>query len=647
MKSSILLFCLAISSCISVKAQSGVSLFADQTAEGYIHLKWIQKSVDLSLEYKLYRSVNQANPEQIAVLKAAKPLSDKEMADKSKLTGVSKWRLLYSYIVNEAAKDPESRDLMFGELMIQAITQNELAAEMGMYFLDSKVEKGKTYSYSLYTIKASKEILVAETSIKVGNQPSELFVSDIYRLEAVKNGVEIGFSTDKNLPVYEIIRTPGAGRQLILSAEQWALSRDKKGFYTDKDSNFRIGQKYEYQIRALNYLGRYAENSKKSSVIISDLTAPDPALSVEVTHNASRKIVLNWKSSKSPDLSTQEVYRQSPNGKAEKLAVVTGNEYVDSKIVEGETYKYWVETSDKSGNRSVSEKVEYTLPDATPPSKPDGLVANAISGVIRLKWKENSEKDLMGYMVFRSITENSEDYNLLTVKPITKAEFIDSLPPENGNAFYYRILAVDKSYNRGPFMQIVTRMPDIVAPSAVSLQGEAKGKELTLSWTPAADEDIETYIIYIETWKNEEYSKPVTLDSIAKTTYKWMAREEGVFRFSVVSKDKAYNRSVPSNYRVLVVRDQKQAQIIIPQTTFSKADQSVKITWKSEPEVMYQVWRLLPDETWMPISNLNTESTFTDIGVPPASVVIYKIRIFNAEGEFIDSRESQVKTSGK
>ncbi len=646
MKSNVFLFCLAICSFISVKAQSGMSLFADQTAEGQIHLKWIQKSVDLSLEYKLYRSVNQANPEQIAVLKAAKPLSDKEMADKSKLTGVSKWRLLYSYLVNEAAKDPESKDLMFGELMIQAITENELASELGMYYKDTKVEKGNTYKYSLYTIKASKETLVAETSLKVQSQPETLAAPDLYLASAVKNGVEIGFSTNKLAPVYEITRTPGNSRLLILSEEQWSLSREKKGFYTDKDSNFMPGQKFEYQVRAMNYLGRFSENSKKAVVTIVDLTPPNPALSVDITHNADRQLVLKWKPSTSRDISTQEVYRQTLNGKPEKVGVVSKNEYIDGKVAEGETYEYWIETLDKSGNRTKSEKVRYTLPDATPPVKPEGLTANATSGLIGLKWKANNEKDLMGYLVFRSITENKEDFNLLTVKPISATEFTDSLPPQNGNDFYYRILAVDKSYNRGPFSQVKARMPDIVAPSSVSLQGEVKEKDVILNWTKAADEDLASYVVYLEILREDEgYTKPQALDSVSATTYTWTAKGNGVFRFSVVSVDRAGNRSELSNYRTMWVKQQKVVQANTPQAQYSKSDQSVKLTWKAETDVVYQVWRQLPDENWMPISNLNTENSFTDSDVPKMPVVTYKIRLFNADGEFTDSGFVQVKTS--
>ncbi len=82
--------------------------------------------------------------------------------------------------------------------------------------------------------------------------------------------------------------------------------------------------------------------------------------------------------------------------------------------------------------------------DPTPPSAPTGLTANLDGIYVALDWDDNTEDDLKGYNVYRSVISGS-GYTKLNSSPVLDSEYTDSTPP--GGETYYVVTAVDTSLN--------------------------------------------------------------------------------------------------------------------------------------------------------------------------------------------------------
>ena len=84
-----------------------------------------------------------------------------------------------------------------------------------------------------------------------------------------------------------------------------------------------------------------------------------------------------------------------------------------------------------------------TPPDTTPPAAPVGLAVAVASGVT-LTWTANTEPDLAGYNVYRSIVSGGP-YAKLNAALVTNTTYSDA--PDGTGPYYYVVTAVDTSNN--------------------------------------------------------------------------------------------------------------------------------------------------------------------------------------------------------
>ncbi|MBN2684072.1 MAG: cellulase family glycosylhydrolase [Pontiellaceae bacterium] len=87
--------------------------------------------------------------------------------------------------------------------------------------------------------------------------------------------------------------------------------------------------------------------------------------------------------------------------------------------------------------------------DITPPSPPEGVTALPDDGKVWLDWKHNSESDVVGYHVYRSMTSGADYQRLngpLPVEYLPVSNYVDR-SVINGETYSYVITAVDASGN--------------------------------------------------------------------------------------------------------------------------------------------------------------------------------------------------------
>lgn len=129
---------------------------------------------------------------------------------------------------------------------------------------------------------------------------------------------------------------------------------------------------------------------------------------------------------------------------------------------------YYLEAKDPYGYTYQSISILGQNTDTIPPSAPTGLSAEmSKDGTLAIKWDENTENDLDGYMVFYSNNSQGE-FTSLTPKPVKSNELVEKLDLSfqlDSLALY--VIAVDRRFNKSEPSQIISlARPDVNPPSA-------------------------------------------------------------------------------------------------------------------------------------------------------------------------------------
>ena len=87
---------------------------------------------------------------------------------------------------------------------------------------------------------------------------------------------------------------------------------------------------------------------------------------------------------------------------------------------------------------------DCTAPDLVAPATPSGLAATAQQASVKLTWNANSETDLWGYTILRTV-KNANDWNTIA-RNVEGTTYIDNTVVQ-GTQYTYKIKAMDKSCN--------------------------------------------------------------------------------------------------------------------------------------------------------------------------------------------------------
>ena len=126
--------------------------------------------------------------------------------------------------------------------------------------------------------------------------------------------------------------------------------------------------------------------------------------------------------------------------------LLTSPRFADSNLVNGRRYRYEVRAVRMARSlrwEGEGASLEATPVDRTPPKAPRELAGAKKDGGAELNWRENTEKDILGYNVYRIADGKTEK---MTPRPVRENVFFDSKPGDHRYVSYY-VTAVDLSGN--------------------------------------------------------------------------------------------------------------------------------------------------------------------------------------------------------
>jgi fibronectin type 3 domain-containing protein len=547
-------------------------------------------------------------------------------------------------------------------VLTHAVESREFSNYLGIIYQDKTAEKGKEYRYEVKEVTpAGLETSYGQSEVvKAGKLVPGPALSDIKTKEGDEKLYFSWKPDEKTLTGAHIYYRIGGGgalrmnKKIILPSKVPGKGGEKvyPEWLFAKDSLVN-GTTYICVMKGVDLFGFETEASQEFKLTPRDKTPPAQPV-VDDLKVAVDRVTLNWAQPNTKGVEGFHVYRQKGLDtnwvKLTKQALPPNARKYDDVVDElGIGYAYAIASFDKAGNENRTDGRSIDVKDVKPPVQVRNLKAVADTGVIKLTWFPNPEKDLKGYHVLRiSKTPQGGDTIQITPRAIPTNAYNDTLPKVAKNTFLYLVKAVDTSYNEGPLSAAAQAiLPDPVPPQTPTIKAIRKDAEaLRVVWLPGMDIDLAGYNIYRATAEKGPDSSWHVLTqrplSEKDTAYSDRAIEAGQnYFYRVEALDNAGNhseKSAPFMGSVTTMRVKAVPQDI--EIKHAKGKPEATITWtlpKSDDLIGCMVYRKEGKEAFVPVSGLVQDYKVVDKGLKKGSTYFYEIRAFDKVGNYAKS----------
>lgn len=440
--------------------------------------------------------------------------------------------------------------------MLVADTDPLAAEALGVRFVDRTVKAGGRYVYRIYPVKNDPTYAIDTAYVVVDAQPAEtaqapegvqtiggdgkITVKWMHSAEMRFSGFNVYRSDDGGATFAKLNKNPlvtftPAGEQKRIDPE-----------FTDT-ANVMNYRKYLYRVRGITPFGDMSEAAQAEGMA-RDLTPPPSPRAESAKQIGKSSVRISWKQERaSSDIAGYMIGRGSVSKPASAFRWIIdapltkdARSFVDDNATEDEPY-YIVASVDTASNNAPSFSVYAIIIDSLPPAPPQ-FVSGRIdtNGVVTLRWKANTEKDIDGYRVLWA-NDSTHVFGQRTPTVYRDTIFSDTVDMNTlTKNMYYKIIAVDNRYMHSVPTQVITlKRPDVIAPiSPVFKNVSVTENSVTLSWNVSTSEDVVKHILSKRRTGDKEWKEIATL-----------GREESQYRDTDVERRSTYE------YRIIAVDD--------------------------------------------------------------------------------------------
>lgn len=314
----------------------------------------------------------------------------------------------------------------------------EIATTVQPTYTDDNVEKGETYLY--YVVAKDSD----------GNKSDISSIVQLKFEDLVPPTVPLSVTGNVYGGSVELSWQPS---QDNFQVKGYIVTRDGTEICTTPNLSYintglTAGQTYIYTIKAYDESGNVSDASESLTITAKQAedTTP-PTIPSYVTGSVyGSSIQLNW--APSLDDSGTITYRISRNGV--EIAQITDTKYTDFSIQQGNSYSYFIQAYDESGNLSAaSETLNFTIEsarDTIPPSIPLNVTGSVYGNSIQLNWDPSlDDSDTVAYSIFRDGVE---------IAQTAHTKYTDT-GIHQGNTYAYFIKAYDATGNKSANSNVV------------------------------------------------------------------------------------------------------------------------------------------------------------------------------------------------
>jgi hypothetical protein len=228
----------------------------------------------------------------------------------------------------------------------------------------------------------------------------------------------------------------------------------------------------------LRYAIRYV-NGREQTAAFSNTVAVEPAAKValppeglQATAVAQDVVVLKWTApdanvdgTQPASLAGYNIFRRRATrddaGEALNDDPITEVTFNDTSFAYTVDYVYFVRALSQGASGSIesadSEPIAFTAQDTFAPEAPNPVSIASANGTISLFWPSSSERDVVGYNVYRAGSDDAPDseWVKLNDQAMTPVTFRDDRVVI-GKRYFYRVTAIDRFKNESPASRVAS-----------------------------------------------------------------------------------------------------------------------------------------------------------------------------------------------
>jgi hypothetical protein len=426
----------------------------------------------------------------------------------------------------------------------------EGALKAGWGYVDTTVKTNELYAYQVTVYETPKiksasymiglkdySILPAPTDfMAIADDKKALLSWDYETFKKIYSSFMIERSSD-GINFVPIATTP------LVNLNDKEEKPSKKMYHIDTLS---VNDKtFHYRLYGISSFGEKGEFTKPITTKgVPALTIPARLLDYRITN--LNMASLEWEFPKEAEETIQGFeINLAENDKGPYKVVSKGLLPTDRKSEFETPYpsNYFTITSvGKNNKRLTSQSILIQPIDSIAPNKPTGLEGVIDSlGVVRLKWKTNPERDLMGYRILKS-NNKGEEFVDVYHKSYIGNEFVDTVSMEMLNSkVYYRIAAEDKRFNISePSDILVLEKPDKIPPAAPIFKDyDSKDGKVSLKWIRSYSDDVLGYSLRRREKGQEKWEEIKQINDTIQEFIDSRVENRKVYQYAILAKDKS------------------------------------------------------------------------------------------------------------
>ncbi len=398
------------------------------------------------------------------------------------------------------------------------------------FFVDKELVPGTKYYYQFVAVdffgtvaRPSEIVEVIIKDLEAPMAPDSLYKFQKGRLISLHWKKRL---VENDLAGYNIYRTTNNDTDYV-QINSSLIPSDALSY---QDSVPAFGS-YMYKVSAVDK----DQNTSFSNPYFMEIYDDEPPLSPKglIVSSDTGILRLRWDKSTEDDLEGYLVYRTINTNNADAYVKLTPvpvkNNFYEERLPQNTKNKflYKIVAVDKSLNRSpYSDFVAARMPDIAPPNAPFLRTAYANEkNQILVEWFASSEPDLMGYHLFRKISnDTAAGFEKINAKPVPVSSFryVDR-STEPGVSYEYYLVAFDSTGNNSwPSNhlrhKIKVDVQENVSVSRFEARYDKKKQLVTLKWKISEDTDVKGVVLYKQSNKENTFS-PLT-GLMEETAYK-------------------------------------------------------------------------------------------------------------------------------
>jgi len=538
----------------------------------------------------------------------------------------------------------------------------EVALLAGLAFIDKKVSPNEKYAYRvisnvpehLNTIDYGRDFSGFDDYVGLP-KPLDLNVtfSDATALLSwnYKTHTSIFSSynierAEKGKPFIKLNKTP------FTLLNQNDKKQSPRIYYTDSIVNSR---NYQYRVQGVSIFG---EKSPYSEIIsgegLKELSFTPFLNKKELIDD--KNVTLHWEFPEegNVDISSFQLNTAYGDGKTKEV-VLKDIPKTDRSVLynnlEPSNY-FTISAVSNSGKMRTSSAMLVQTVDSIPPVAPVSLSGKVDSiGVVTLQWKKNTEKDILGYHIFRGNIKN-EEYSQITHTPVLKNIFIDTVTIKSLNSeVFYKVAAVDQRFNQGELSEIIElKKPDIIPPTSPIIKSYSIDKEnVSMVWVKSSSKDAAKIELYRKQGTEENWVLIYTGANDGKSNFIDKSTVAGgLYSYTLISIDNSGLESQPSPAISVKIPGiiNKESKIRNFYGAIDKSDGSATITWnfKGENLLHFEIYKAQQGEKLTLLREVSGNNNYLkDTNLKINTSYTYAIRAMYKNGQSTKFKKFTIK----